>query len=448
MILNAEQLTAIYKDQDIIILKANAGSGKTTTLIGYAESNINSDILYIVFSKNMRKESKKKFPSNTEVHTIDSLAYKHTKSIFGHRKVISELSTKQIIDFVPSLKSKYKTNRIGSINDAINFNNAFNSFLLNNESNTHPDIYNLYLRLINKDSTLPITHSIILKYFSSTFDMSLLKFDHVLIDEAQDTNQQMLEIINKISGKKFYVGDPKQSIYGFRNTINIFNKYKDIEQCSLSGSFRFGENIAKYISDKTSIAYKEDFNITGLSEIKGEIIVSEKQIEGPYAAYITRTNAHLFDKAFESSEQNLKVSIPFDWDELKSLITNAFYLKIGLINKINVNSIFSKYESFEVLLEISKSGGDQEITFIINILEKYGIGILDKLSKLEQNLSAPKYADIIYITAHKSKGLEFYSVEIGSDFKKYEYKTEIEEKNLIYVAMTRAMEVLKVNNLG
>lgn len=447
MTLNSEQLTAIFSDKETIILNAIAGSGKTTTLIGFAESNIYSKILYIVFNKNMRKEALKKFPKNTEIHTINSLAYYHTKEMFGSRTLISEFSVKQFIELIPSLKIIYTKNKKAGINKAIEYISIFKNFLSDSREFIDHEVFDFYEKIINNDSGLPITHSVILKYFSINFDLNSLNYDHVLIDEAQDINEQMLIILNKIKGRKFYVGDPKQSIYGFRNTINIFNKYNRKEQYSLTGSFRFGKNIANFISEKTSIAYDEDFLINGLSDIDGELIINnQKEISGPYSAYITRTNAHLFDKAFEYSENSKKVSIPFDWYDLKNLLLDAYYLNIGLTRKISKNSIFLKYESFSVLRDISDSGGDIELSFVIKIIDKYGISLPEKIQQLEQNLSSPRYADTIFLTAHKSKGLEFYSVELGSDFKKYEKKTSIEEKNLIYVAMTRAMEVLKVNN--
>lgn len=447
MILNYEQLLAIFSNNETIILNAIAGSGKTTTLVGYAESNIYSKILYIVFNKNMRKEALRKFPNNTEIHTINSLAYFHTKEIFGSRNFIDDFSVKQMIELIPSLKISYMKNRKEGIKKTIEYIAIFKNFLSNSENFIDHEVFNLYKEIVNHESELPITHSIILKYFSTTFDMSTLNYDHILIDEAQDINEQMFTIINKINGRKFYVGDHKQSIYGFRNTINIFNKYSKNDQYSLSGSFRFGKNIAKFISEKTSIAYNETFTINGLSNIDGELIINDsKEINGPYAAYITRTNAHLFDKAFELSENGKKVSIPFDWNNLKYLLLDAYYLNIGLTRKLSKNSIFLKYESFSILRDISDSGGDIELSFVIKIIDKYGIFLPDKINKLEQNLSSARHADIIFLTAHKSKGLEFYSVELGSDFKKYEFKTSIEEKNLIYVAMTRAMEVLKINN--
>ncbi|MFQ5584189.1 MAG: UvrD-helicase domain-containing protein, partial [Calditrichia bacterium] len=55
------------------------------------------------------------------------------------------------------------------------------------------------------------------------------KYRWILVDEFQDTNTIQSEIIEQIAGDKnnlFLVGDPKQSIYGFRQAdVSIFNEY-------------------------------------------------------------------------------------------------------------------------------------------------------------------------------------------------------------------------------
>jgi ATP-dependent helicase/nuclease subunit A len=57
------------------------------------------------------------------------------------------------------------------------------------------------------------------------------RFDYIMVDEFQDTNPLQWEIITLLtpeeSDKLFVVGDPKQSIYGFRNAdIRIFDEAK------------------------------------------------------------------------------------------------------------------------------------------------------------------------------------------------------------------------------
>lgn len=81
MQLTKEQSSIINSDENIKI-NAVAGSGKTTTLIAYAESRPkNSKILYLAFNKSVKLEATKKFKTkklyNVDVQTAHSLAFKH-----------------------------------------------------------------------------------------------------------------------------------------------------------------------------------------------------------------------------------------------------------------------------------------------------------------------------------------------------------------------------------
>jgi ATP-dependent helicase/nuclease subunit A len=86
------------------------------------------------------------------------------------------------------------------------------------------------------------------------------RYKYIMVDEFQDTNQLQSEIIllltdNK-SDKLFIVGDPKQSIYGFRNAdVRVFNNIKDkfkLENSEsdllLSESFRFKNCLNQFVN--------------------------------------------------------------------------------------------------------------------------------------------------------------------------------------------------------
>jgi ATP-dependent helicase/nuclease subunit A len=91
------------------------------------------------------------------------------------------------------------------------------------------------------------------------------QFKYIMVDEFQDTNLLQWEIISKLGNLKenkfFIVGDPKQSIYGFRNAdVRLFNEVKEqfelitagtnaSSNITLSDSFRFKENVNTFIND-------------------------------------------------------------------------------------------------------------------------------------------------------------------------------------------------------
>ena len=91
------------------------------------------------------------------------------------------------------------------------------------------------------------------------------QYRFIMVDEFQDTNMLQWEIIRHVgaleSNKFFIVGDPKQSIYGFRNAdIRVFNDVKnsfiahnktgDVESDIVLGeSFRFTPRIGQFVND-------------------------------------------------------------------------------------------------------------------------------------------------------------------------------------------------------
>jgi len=86
------------------------------------------------------------------------------------------------------------------------------------------------------------------------------RFKYIMVDEFQDTNILQWKIIELVSGENrhniFVVGDPKQSIYGFRNAdVRVFNSVKkkfaesnSKSELQLDESFRFKKNIGIFVN--------------------------------------------------------------------------------------------------------------------------------------------------------------------------------------------------------
>lgn len=83
--------------------------------------------------------------------------------------------------------------------------------------------------LINKTITVLKENQLIRAYYQNYFK-------HIIIDEFQDTNGAQLELIelllNPVEPNLTFVGDRKQSIYGFRHAVmeNLEVLYKDVEK--------------------------------------------------------------------------------------------------------------------------------------------------------------------------------------------------------------------------
>ncbi len=87
------------------------------------------------------------------------------------------------------------------------------------------------------------------------------RYTHIFIDEYQDVNPVQEEILTRIAGENvFMVGDPKQSIYGFRGCSAAFftRKFERLRgqgrALTLNGNFRSCENILCAVNDLFSQA--------------------------------------------------------------------------------------------------------------------------------------------------------------------------------------------------
>lgn len=85
------------------------------------------------------------------------------------------------------------------------------------------------------------------------------RYDLILVDEFQDTNALQAELIRKMSRPDFsnlcVVGDPKQSIYRFRDAdVSVFEEFcEDLPRlCTLTGNFRSLPNLLAYTNQLCS----------------------------------------------------------------------------------------------------------------------------------------------------------------------------------------------------
>lgn len=80
-----EQGPAIRSLPRIIKLVAFAGTGKTTTLVGYAQARPQARILYLCYNKSVEVAAKQKFPLNVTCKTAHGLAFGAVGTKYKHK---------------------------------------------------------------------------------------------------------------------------------------------------------------------------------------------------------------------------------------------------------------------------------------------------------------------------------------------------------------------------
>jgi superfamily I DNA/RNA helicase len=449
-----EQLAIINSKGDIKI-NAVAGAGKTTTLVGYAKERPNAKILYLAFNKTVKEEAQIKFKDlpNVKAETAHSLAYKHIVKM-GYR-LGEGLSINNIIDILKLPKSKDiyilafhiskafscycnsdKRNML-QIDYLVGLDNEAKAFFTKH-SETILDHTKILLRQMNSKE-IRMSHDFYLKKFQSLKPQ--LDYDIVMMDEGQDASEVMLDIFKNQSATKVIVGDSHQQIYSWRYAVNSLEKC-DYANYYLKTSFRFDNNIANLA--KAILNVKQEFN-DDYKEV--EIIGGGGSAKGKVKAFLGRTNFGLIAKALELN----KPKIYFE-GHINSYLNSDSGASIYDIMNLNSqdfdrikNPIVKGLKDIDELYDYIEKTGDKQLKPMADLVVAYGKRLSFLLYELKNSHVDKKDAEYIFSTCHKSKGMEYDSVELLGDFSNINETDVNEEVNLIYVAATRTKSSLTIN---
>lgn len=502
---------------DILVVEAYAGCGKTSTLIEFCKKRASDKILYLAYNSSMASEAKTKFKnlSNVEVMTMHSLAYKYVG--INYKERLGNLKANFMLYF-DSLKRQEDKNKIfiankSLINYRIFCNSDYKSLsnfiqAQKNKEELSDEIVNCIYELEERtksDSKLTYEHDFYLKEYQ--LSKPQLDYDYILVDEAQDINACVVDIVLRQKAKKVFIGDTYQSIYSFRGASNSLRKIARLDNARLlrlTNSFRCSAEIAEIANDYLKlVGASADF--VGLNKRTEEI--TQK-------TYISRTNAKLFEiaiknldkklffvgglksynfsdlidilnlmlkgsKKYENFEDFKTYAQNLDNEQQQQNLLNALESEnitfknydsfLNYINKLsdekeenkllNVivenivkikNPFYNYFKNFQELQEYISTNEDVEAQSKVNmVLANIDKNIYSLIRRIkEQSTNKMDKADIILSTAHKSKGLEFISVELIDDFvdvKEHitsDKPVQREEINLLYVAITRAKQEL------
>lgn len=454
-----EQRAVIESTEPIIKVRAGAGSGKTTTLIGLAEFNSKERMLYLAFNKAIQEDAARKFGRNVVCQTVNSVAYNamNVGRVYGH-KLVPFVKAKQVSDMlgVPYYAAAlalstinaylYSADReIGELHAVRALVKPSNLFMITNLAR---EIWEIMIDKNN--SKVGITHDGYMKLFQLS-GKSLGNYDRILLDEAQDTNPITAALVEAHGGKKVYVGDRNQSIYAFRGAENAMDTIAAKEYL-LSSSFRFGQSVADIANLLLEHTLGDDFKMTGL----GAETAINAPITGKYAL-LSRTNGALFEAAVAALEEGKKVCIIGGPESLKlQMLIDTYRLSVGEVSSIITPAIkqFKNFPEMERLTggDVDSGGGEEakdlELSALCRAVKKYGGRIPALATRIDAKCrSSKEEADITLSTAHKAKGLEFDNVVMADDFADPSSPdgTDIQEGNLLYVTATRAMKNLVLN---
>ncbi len=271
------------------------------------------------------------------------------------------------------------------------------------------------------------------------------------VDEAQDSDPVTLAILQAQCRPTVWVGDPWQSIYRFRGSVNAMRAI-DAPQRPLTRSWRFGEELARvargilaHTTQPPALALSGD---PGIATMLGPV--------RPPCAVLCRTNAGLFEAAVRGRD---RIHMVGGVEPLARLVLGGWQLRQGEPTP-EVPSL-ARFQSWDELIEEAEEARDPELRFLVQVVTHYGRALPALVADLRRRAVAhPSMAERVLSTAHRAKGLEWARVRLGADFPSLDelhatdrdgvpYLTPEErdqELHLLYVAATRAMRQLEPND--
>lgn len=445
-----EQQAIIEEQAPNMKVQARAGTGKTSTMVGYTERRPNRKFLYLVFNSANRKEAEQRFPDHVTPLTIHSLAYRAV----GWRYK-DKLGDPRPVDISRSFGVSYRmaADGLGLLQRYLSSPHAqIEDCARPNDAAALPLAADIWQAMRDrKSASVPMMHDGYLKIFG--LERRPIPFDGIVFDEAQDADPVTLSILLQQDTPLVAVGDDHQSIYSFRGAVNAMAELSGVQH-HLTRSFRFGPEVASAAN-----AVLRQFGEKSLLEgCGGPSVVSDgPRPEGPYA-YLSRSNAGVIQHAITAAAAGKSMHF-VGKRGLSDYRTDRLLDVYRLYGHHSTEEIkdreIKKFESFDELVSYAEAIEDPELKAIIGLVKDQGHKLPALITDLYRRSEGPgEDADVTLATYHRSKGLEFDIVELGDSFDWEKFKKDRdagkidehrEELNLLYVAATRGRKFVKPN---
>jgi DNA helicase II / ATP-dependent DNA helicase PcrA len=473
------------------ILEAVAGSGKTTTLIETCKY-LRGPTAFAAFNKAIADEIGRKLlavkaPRGIRAATFHSFGFQAWRKVAPRVRVegkkMRDIGRKEglpnhVSTFTTALVSLAKQNGIGTLlpetfgtwrmltehydledrirlesydphdmNDAVDLGIEWARKLLRLSIDAHDDI-------IDFDDMLyaPLYHG-----------LQLPQHEWVLIDEAQDTNTVRRELAKRMmapAGRLIAVGDRHQAIYGFTgataDALDQISLEFNCEKLPLTVSYRCSQSVIRHAQklvphiDHRPDAPEGSVSVMGASEFR-------KLIPSPDSAILCRVTKPLIEMAFDFLRRQIPchvegrdigqslLSLVWKWKKIKTVGGLAVRLEKYVEEESQRLAERGKEEKIEGLVDRVES----LVVIMSNLSDDDPVEEIEKLiDKIFKDTEGHDLQSITLSTVHKAKGREWPTVYLygrnkymPSMYARQLWQIE-QENNLIYVAITRAMNDL------
>lgn len=478
---------AYLETQSNLLIKAVAGSGKTTFLRMLLElTPADKDSMFVAFNKHIVNDLKDKIPQskNITIGTLHSRGYQAIcinhrgkvklddwKTFQITKKLVAsqwkDVPKKKLNTKIYNITQFYDLYRLTNQSNFDNFDDIVDKYNLNVTREDIPKIkqvlweVNIYNENHNKHPEFLIDF-VDMIYLPIHLNLPIKQVDVLMVDECQDLSALQHIFVKRMlrkEGRIVYVGDPFQSVYGFSGSdVNSWNTIKetpDLIELPLSYCYRCGKNIVDRANMVHDIMESPEWMFDGIvindpnkSEIKdgidyalsGDFILcrNTKPLVDLYFYYLDREKP-AYIKGSDIGRGLARTIEPFKGMDSDGLI-------LGMTKELNEIYKFLVEHGIQQPQRNQKYLSYQEKLEIIKVLARK-CKTTDDIINLINRIFAEDGKGIILSTIHKAKGLEtdnvyFYLPHlIPSKYATKRWELE-QEDNLMYVGITRAKKKL------
>lgn len=443
-----------------VFVYAKAGTGKTHTIVEGAKTLGEGHYAFLAFNKKIATELKKKLPDGVVAKTFHSLGWKALYDSVGRFTTDNNKSSKIIDKVLGKVDYRYGACQLISLMKG--------SMVSPDDGEAIKKLaYKYWIDILEDDlehliSYLPRIFTLI-REDTKTVDFddmiwlplveghSLPQFDILFVDEAQDFNEMQRQLIYKCiapNGRCIVVGDPKQAIYGFRgadsDSMSLFQKQlKESVEFPLTTTWRCPTRVVAEANKFVNDYYAMDGAKEG--SVSANVFFDPK----PNDMVLCRYNAPLVSafynlvlagKRAEILGRDMQKPLIFLIKRLqagKELSTGAFATLLNEYFQYN----FKKYIADD---KSSRAYALEDRVECIRIFMSRCETMAEVIKEIKYVFGTGKEGGVLLSTVHKAKGLEANNVWIlATDRMPHpNAKNMSEERNICYVAITRAKENL------
>lgn len=468
-----------------LVVRARAGTGKTTTILEALAHAPEQNALLCAFNKRIAEELTAKLRNpRASAKTLHSLGFSFLRRAWTTLRVdedrawriaremwariarlkgdtrpiatISETAPDPIITAVVKLTALGKNAApFATHEDLIDLANAYN---------IQPD--NGWADEVTTEALAEVAHACMARaqhrdgsvdfddmiYLPVVLKMTRPTYDLVVVDEAQDMNASQLMLARAVaSGRVCVVGDDRQAIYGFRgadsNALDNLKGELQAAELPLTVTYRCPALIvaaaAKLVPDYTAHESAPEGFVLSIHE------TAMLKEAAPSDFILSRTNAPLARIALTLLRNGKRARIE-GRDVSKGLVNLVKRMKCESIPDLMRKLSTWRDHECAKLAATKRKAADARAEYVsdqVETIEALTDGLADTaelVGRIEELFSVASGPAIICSTVHKAKGLETERVFVLADtlYCNGKRMDSREEQNIHYVALTRAKTTL------